>query len=79
MTTSLVKYIDPLFSYTNMSSEGVDKSTAIGVAFTDLLNVLNELLPGKSREHSIMLSRLEEASMYAKKSLRNYKENLIGN
>jgi len=67
--------VDPLFSFTTMSTEGKEKTIAIAEAFTTFLRQLEELLPGNSREISIVKTKLEEASFYAKKALRNYEGN----
>lgn len=67
--------IDPLFSFTLMSEEGKDKSQLISELFSTLLYALEDVLPGNSREFSIAKAKLEEASFFAKKALRNYKEN----
>lgn len=68
--------IDPLFSSIGLSNTGLDKASGISEAFTRLLLTLGDTLPGNSREISIIKTKLEEASFYAKKALRNYKENL---
>lgn len=47
----------------------------IRVAFTQLLEELESMLPGNSREISIIKTKLEEASFYAGKAVRNYKGN----
>ena len=67
--------IDPLFNYTAMSEAGKEKSVIIAEKFTTLLRDLEEILPGGSREISILKTKLEEASFYAKKALRNYEGN----
>ena len=67
--------INPLFSTTPLSTEGMEKYVAISEAFTKLVSELEELLPGNSREVSIVRTKLEEASFYAKKALRNYVSN----
>ena len=67
--------IDPLFNSIVLSREGVDKAITISEEFTRLLRCLEELLPGGSREISILKTKLEEASFYAKKALRNYEGN----
>jgi len=51
------------------------KVNSIRVAFTNLLLELEGILPGNSREMSIVKTKLEEASFYAVKAVRNY----IGN
>lgn len=48
----------------------------IAVAFSDLLFALEDILPGNNREFAIAKTKLEEASFFAKKALRNYKENV---
>jgi hypothetical protein len=68
--------IDPLFSFTTMTDLGKDRSRDIAIAFTLLLQTLEEILPGNSREFAIAKTKLEEASFFAKKALRNYKENV---
>ena len=44
-------------------------------SFTLLLNQLENELPGNSREISIIRTKLEEASFYAVKAVRNYEGN----
>ena len=66
--------IVPLFRSTALSNEGLDKSTGIAEAFTKLHNQLLEVCPA-SREFSLVCTKLEEASFYAKKSLVNLQEN----
>jgi hypothetical protein len=68
--------VDPLFSFAPYSTVGREKAVAVAEKFTAFLYELEELLPGGSREVSIIRTKLEEASFYAKKALRNYKENL---
>ena len=68
--------IDPLFSSTLYSRAGLEKHKIISEEFTRLLHSVEELLPGGSRELSIIKAKLEEAAFYAKKALRNYKENV---
>lgn len=45
--------INPLFSTTPLSTEGMEKYVAISEAFTKLVSELEELLPGNSREVSM--------------------------
>lgn len=68
--------IDPLFNFTIMTELGKAKSNEIAVAFSDLLFALEDILPGNNREFAIAKTKLEEASFFAKKALRNYKENV---
>ena len=67
--------INPLFSSVKLNEEGLRKVNTIRGAFTQLLLELEYELPGNSREISIIRTKLEEASFYAVKAVRNY----IGN
>lgn len=67
--------INPLFSTVKLSVEGVTKVGYLREDFSRLLEDIESVLPGNSREISIMRTKLEEASFYAVKALRNYKEN----
>lgn len=63
--------IDPLFSSVALSNRGLNKAANIATAFTILLHQLEEIIPSTSREMSIVRTKLEEASFFAKKSLRD--------
>ena len=67
--------INALFSTVPLSTEGANKVLSIRVGFSQLLETLDYILPGNSREMSIIRTKLEEASFYAVKAVRNYKEN----
>ena len=67
--------INPLFSSVQLNTEGLMKVNNIRVAFTQLLDELESILPGNSREISIIKTKLEEASFYAVKAVRNYEGN----
>lgn len=66
--------INPLFSTTKLNEDGVAKATCIREGFNALLILLEDNLP-VSREFSIVRTKLEEASFYAIKALRNYEGN----
>lgn len=68
--------IDPLFKGTALNNEGLEKCGAISEGFTALLRQLEDICP-KSREFSIVRTKLEEASFYAKKSLVNEEVNRV--
>jgi predicted transposase YdaD len=68
--------IDPLFSFTAMTEAGKDKAQEIAKVFSKLLFDLEDILPGNSREFAIAKTKLEESAFFAKKALRNYKENV---
>ena len=69
--------INPLFGSTALSNVGLNKAATISEAFTLLLQTLEEICPGPGagREFAIVRTKLEEASFYAKKSLRNFEVN----
>ena len=67
--------INPLFSSVKLNEEGLRKVNTIRGAFTQLLLELEYELPGNSREISIIRTKLEEASFYAVKAVRNYEGN----
>ena len=58
-----------------LSAAGIEAVNVIRDQFTYLLENLEIILPGNSREISIIRTKLEEASFYAVKAVRNYKEN----
>lgn len=68
--------IDQLFSSTQLNTEGLAKANEISEHFTRLVDELAALIPGKSREIALVFTKLEEASFYAKKALRNYPSNV---
>jgi hypothetical protein len=68
--------IDPLFSTVSLSMIGVDKTTQLRQSFSQFLEIIEEIIPGGSREMSIIKTMLEQASFHAIKAVRNYKENL---
>jgi hypothetical protein len=70
--------INPLFSSVKLNEEGLTKVEIIRKAFTDLLTAVEYELPGNSREISIVKTKLEEASFYAVKAVRNYIVNQVG-
>ena len=70
-----VAMINPLFSSVKLNEEGLRKVNTIRGAFTQLLLELEYELPGNSREISIIRTKLEEASFYAVKAVRNYEGN----
>ena len=67
--------INPLFSSVKLNEIGLTKVDEIRIHFNALLFGLEELLPGNSREISIIRTKLEEASFYAVKAVRNYEGN----
>jgi hypothetical protein len=68
--------INPLFSSVKLNEVGLAKVEYIRTAFSVLLESLEMDLPGNSREISIIKTKLEEASFYAVKAVRNYVGNV---
>lgn len=60
--------MNPEFEVHRLNDDGIDKAEAIALMFDSLLNDLKDLCP-EGREFSIMKTKLEEASFFAKKSM----------
>ncbi len=67
--------IDPLFDYKKLNERGIQKANAIADVFTVALNTLRSLCLENTREFSIVKTKLEEASFFAKKSVAVLPEN----
>lgn len=52
-----------------LTEEGKAKATLIAKAFDDCLETLKVLCPTQNREFSIVKTKLEEASFFAKKAM----------
>ncbi len=63
--------VSPLFQFHRLNDDGIKKAEAIAGAFDDLLNELSQLCPSEGREFSIVKTKLEEASFFAKKAMAN--------
>jgi len=57
-----------------LNEQGKEKATAIAEAFDGLVTALTPLCP-PSRELSLVITKLEEASFFAKKAMANQPEN----
>lgn len=66
--------IDPLFQFHRLNDDGIKKAEAIAETFTVILADLKRWCPD-GREFSIVKTKLEEASFFAKKSMANAPEN----
>lgn len=67
--------MDPLFKVHRLNAQGLVKANEIAVAFNDLLDRLNTLMPNANRHTSIVRTKLEEACFFAKKGLAEQVEN----
>jgi hypothetical protein len=54
-----------------LNPQGKDKASALAHAFDTLLDTLVAINPTTSREMSLVRTKLEEASFYAKKAMAN--------
>ena len=61
--------IDPLFAFHKLNAAGVEKSKAIAVAFSELLEKLRTSSALEGREGALVKTNLEQASFFAKKSM----------
>jgi hypothetical protein len=68
--------IDPLFQFHRLNEDGIKKAEDIAVTFTECLRVLKTMCP-EGREFSIVKTKLEEASFFAKKSMANAAANQV--
>jgi hypothetical protein len=59
----------PLFAYHKLNESGQTRAQEIAHAFTVLLTAIESLCPHESREMSIVRTKLEEASFFAKKAM----------
>lgn len=64
----------PAFQVHMLNEIGKEKANAIAEAFDSLVAALTPLCPA-SREFSLVLTKLEEASFFAKKAMANQSEN----
>lgn len=68
--------IDPLFDTTKLSALGVSKVEEVRESFSRLLWELRATVPVTGREWALVETKLEEASFYAVKSLKNHPANV---
>ena len=60
--------MNPLFQVHRLNEDGMKKAEELAAAFTELLRVLSYMCQ-EGREFSIVKTKLEEASFFAKKSM----------
>ena len=66
--------ISPLFSFHKLTEDGIKKSQYVAESFNNLLQELAAVCP-EGREFSIVKTKLEEASFFAKKAVANSPSN----
>jgi hypothetical protein len=67
--------MDPLFQVHLLNENGIKKATVLAEAFDSLITTLKGICPESTREFSLVKTKLEEASFFAKKSIANLPEN----
>ena len=68
--------VDPLFQFHRLNETGIQKAQYIAETFSIVLSDLKKWCP-ESREFSIVKTKLEEASFFAKKAVANQQENQL--
>lgn len=68
--------INPLFGYNRLNETGLQRTEAVRIAFTDLLEKLEQHC-GPSREISLVRTKLEECSFFAINAIAGNKENQL--
>lgn len=67
--------MDPLFQVHRLNEQGLERAELLADYFDKLLYDLRQICPENTREFSIVKTKLEEASFFAKKSIANQAEN----
>lgn len=67
--------MEPLFTVHKLNEEGMKKAEVIAGEFTNLLYTLATVCPENTREFSIVKTKLEEASFFAKKAMASQPAN----
>lgn len=69
--------MNPLFQVHLLNDDGVNKAKAMAQNFSALVDELETILGDgiKTREFSIVKTKLEEAAFFAKKAMANQPEN----
>lgn len=65
------------FTFHKLNAHGMIKADLIAREFDRLLEALNEMRLGATREMAITRTKLEEACFFAKKAMANQPENQI--
>jgi hypothetical protein len=68
--------VSPLFPFHKLNAQGIELAVKIARDFDQLLKELSQVCPD-GREFSIVKTKLEEASFFAKKSIANVPENQL--
>ena len=66
--------VHSLFGYKNLNAKGVHATQQVAESFSNLLDELTSYCP-EGREFSIVKTKLEEASFFAKKAVSSSPEN----
>lgn len=69
--------MDSLFQVHRLNDNGLKRAEVLAGAFDRLLTELRGVCPENTREFSLVKTKLEEASFFAKKSIANLPENQL--
>lgn len=58
-----------------LNEKGIQAATELGEMFSVLLNQIDQLIPGNSREKSLAITKLQEADFFAKRAVATLPEN----
>jgi len=58
-----------------LNADGIAKATALGEAFSSLLEQIDSIAPAPSREKSLVVTHLQQASFFAKRAIAVLPEN----
>jgi len=63
------------FTVHMLNDAGIAKATELGEAFSTLLETVERILPAQCREKSLVVTKLQEASFFAKRGIAILPEN----
>lgn len=63
------------FSVHMLNQAGIEKASALGEAFSALLDRIDEIAPESSREKALVVTHLQHASFFAKRAVAILPEN----
>lgn len=58
-----------------LNDDGLKAATDIAAAFSNLLEEMDRLMPGSSREKALVVTKLQEACFFAKRAIALLPEN----
>lgn len=68
-TSPSIRTVHPEFAVHILNDDGIRKATEIADVFNQTLYALSDVCPQKTREFSLVKTKLEEACFFAKKAM----------